>query len=203
MGLDNLGDGCLIRIETDAGIVGYGEAGLPSAAARTRIEMMAPQLIGQDPLAIERHFYMMAATQYSFMANIPTVSGVDIALWDLAGKIIGYSIYRLLGGPIRKNIPVYSHGGPADMLDKAQCKTWADQVKSAPEGFTAFKFGFGAPGGWRAGRARRGWTSERPVHSDAGRRGIPPDGKRLCQSTRSTRRQHRHCHALHWPVRYP
>ena len=152
MGLDNVGDGCLVRIETDAGMVGYGEAGLPSAAARTRIDMMAPQLIGQDPLAIERHFYMMASTQYSFMANIPTVSGVDIALWDLAGKITGYPIYRLLGGPVRKEIPVYSHGGPADMLDKAQCKAWADQVKSAPEGFTAFKFGFGAaPNGGRGG----------------------------------------------------
>jgi galactonate dehydratase len=114
----------LIRIETDAGIIGYGEAGLPSAAARARIEMMAPQLIGQDPLAIKRHFYMMAATQYSFMANIATVSGIDIALWDLAGKITGYPIYRLLGGPVRKNIPVYSHGGPAVMLDKAQCKAW-------------------------------------------------------------------------------
>src|SRR6266478_9865842 len=140
MGLDNVGDGCLIRIETDAGIIGYGEAGLPTAAARTRIDMLAPQLIGQDPLAIERHFYMMANTQYSFMANIPTVSGIDIGLWDLAGKITGYPIYRLLGGPIRKNIPVYSHGGPADLLDKAQCRAWADQVKSAPEGFTAFKF---------------------------------------------------------------
>ena len=74
---------------------GYGEAGLPAAAARQRIAMMAPQLIGQDPLAIERHFYVMAATQYSFMANIPTVSGVDIALWDLAGKIIGLPVYRL------------------------------------------------------------------------------------------------------------
>jgi L-alanine-DL-glutamate epimerase-like enolase superfamily enzyme len=154
MGLDNLGDGCLIRIETDAGIVGYGEAGLPSPAARARIAMLAPQLIGQDPLAMERHFYMMADTQYSFMANIPTVSGVDIALWDIAGKITGYPIYRLLGGPLRKDIPVYSHGGPADMLDKAQCKEWADQVKSAPEGFTAFKFGFGFPGG--GGRGGRG-----------------------------------------------
>jgi L-alanine-DL-glutamate epimerase-like enolase superfamily enzyme len=105
MGLDNVGDGCLLRIETDAGIVGYGEAGLPSSAARPRIDMMAPQLIGQDPLAIERHFYMMAATQYSFMANIPTVSGVDIALWDLAGKITGYPVNRLLGGPIRKTFP--------------------------------------------------------------------------------------------------
>lgn len=150
MGLDNVGDGCLVRIETDAGIVGYGEAGLPSAAARTRIDMMAPQLIGQDPLAIERHFYMMASTQYSFMANIPTVSGVDIALWDLAGKITGYPIYRLLGGPLRKEIPVYSHGSQQmDPLDKAQCKAWADEVKSAPEGFTAFKFGFGPARGAR------------------------------------------------------
>ena len=158
MGLDNVADGCLIRIDTDAGITGYGEAGLPSAAARARIAMMEPLLIGQDPLAIERHFYMMAATQYSFVANIPTVSGIDIALWDLAGKITGYPIYRLIGGPIRKNIPVYSHGGPADMLDKAQCKAWAEQVKSAPEGFTAFKFGYGAPpgGGRGAGRGNAG-----------------------------------------------
>ena len=87
MGLDNVGDGCLVRIDTDAGLVGYGEAGLPAAAARERIAMILPQLIGQDPLAIERHFYMMSTTQYSFMANIPTVSGIDIALWDLAGKI--------------------------------------------------------------------------------------------------------------------
>src|ERR1700676_2392857 len=58
LGLDNLGDGCLIRIETDAGIIGYGEAGLPSAAGRTRLEMMAPQLIGEDPLGIEGHFFL-------------------------------------------------------------------------------------------------------------------------------------------------
>jgi L-alanine-DL-glutamate epimerase-like enolase superfamily enzyme len=161
MGLDNLGDGCLIRIETDAGIVGYGEAGLPSAAARSRVEMLQAQLIGQDPLAIARHFYMMAATQYSFMANIPAVSGIDIALWDLAGKITGYPIYRLLGGPIRKDIPVYSHGGPSNMLDKGECKAWADQAKSAPEGFTAFKFGFGAPGG---GRGRGGGRPNGPFN---------------------------------------
>jgi L-alanine-DL-glutamate epimerase-like enolase superfamily enzyme len=114
--------------------------------------MIAPQLVGQDPLAIERHFYRMANTQYSFMANIPTVSGIDIALWDLAGKITGYPIYRLLGGPIRKNIPVYSHGGPADLLDKAQCKAWADQVRSAPEAFSLYKFGLGGrPGAGRGG----------------------------------------------------
>ena len=150
MGLDNLGDGSLIRIETDAGITGYGEAGLPSAAARERIAMMLPQLIGQDPLAIERHFYYLAATQYSFMGSIPAVSGIDIALWDLAGKILGLPVYRLIGGPVRKEIPVYSHGGPRDMSDKAECRSWAEQVKSAPEGFTAFKFGFNPSGGTAA-----------------------------------------------------
>ena len=105
MGLDNLGDGCLIKIETDAGLAGYGEAGIPSHAARDRIEMMQGQLVGQDPLAIERHFYMMTATQYSFIAHIPTISGIDIALWDLAGKITGLPIYRLLGGPLRNKSP--------------------------------------------------------------------------------------------------
>ncbi len=151
MGLDNLNDGCLVRIDTDAGLVGYGEAGLPSAAARAHVEILQTALIGQDPLAIARHFYMMAATQYSFMANIPTVSGIDIALWDLAGKITGYPIYKLLGGPFRRDIPVYSHGGPANMLDKGECKAWADQVKAAPEAFTAFKFGYAAAGGGRGG----------------------------------------------------
>jgi len=171
LGLDNVGDGCLIRIDTDAGLAGYGEAGIPAGAARERISMMLPQLIGQDPLAIERHFYMMSATQYSFMAHIPTVSGIDIALWDLAGKVTGLPIYRLLGGPIRKDIPVYSHGGPGNLLDKAECRAWADQVKAAPEGFTAFKFGF-APGG--GGRGRGGAAA-----SGAGRGGGRPTGAYL------------------------
>lgn len=146
MGLDNVGDGCLVKIETDAGISGYGEAGLPSSAARERIAMLLPMMIGQDPIAIERHFY--------FMANIPTVSGIDIALWDLAGKLIGLPIYRLIGGPIRKEVPVYSHGSVRDMSDKAACREWAQEVKSAPEAFTAFKFGFNPTGGARgSGRA--------------------------------------------------
>src|SRR5262249_47997717 len=130
---------------------GMARREIPAAAARGPISMMLPQQVGQGPLAIERHFYMMSATQYSFIAHIPTVSGIDIALWDLAGKITCLPIYRLLGGLIRKAVPVYSHGGPRNLLDKAECRAWADQIKAAPEGFTAFKFGFGNPGGGRAG----------------------------------------------------
>src|SRR4051794_6318915 len=62
--------------------------------ARAVIELMKPALVGQDPLAIERQFYMMTATQYPYMAHVPTAGGVDIALWDLAGKITGLPVYK-------------------------------------------------------------------------------------------------------------
>jgi len=90
-----VGDGCLIRIETDSGLTGYGESGIHSRLAQDRIETIRQTLIGQDPLAIEGHFYRMSALQYSFVAHIPTISGIDIALWDLAGKILDKPLYQL------------------------------------------------------------------------------------------------------------
>ena len=154
--LDNVGDGCLIRIETDAGLVGYGESGINSKLARARIDTIQGALIGQDPLAIERHFYRMSALQYSFVAHIPTISGIDIALWDLAGKILDKPLYRLLGGPFREAAPIYSHGNIANPLDAGECRAWAQRVKEQPEGFTAYKFGINAGG---RGAPRRGATA--------------------------------------------
>ncbi len=69
------------------------------------------------------------------------ISGIDMALWDLAGKIVGAPVSTLLGGPFRESIPMYSHGLDLNMLDKASCRAWAERVKAAPEGFTAFKNG--------------------------------------------------------------
>lgn len=140
MDLDNVSDGCLIKIETDSGLVGYGEAGTTSRMARARIEPMNPVLVGQDPVAIEYLFYMMTAPQNPFVPQIPVVSGIDIALWDLAGKIIGQPVYRLLGGPMRKAVPIYSHGVIDNPLDPVQCRDWAQRVKTEPEGFKTFKF---------------------------------------------------------------
>ena len=108
--LDNLSGGCLIRIETDSGLIGYGEAGSTADAARARIKGFQQFLIGQDPLAIARHFSLMTSQQHNFKAHIPIISGVDIALWDLAGKILDRPLFKLLGGPIRPAAPVYSHG---------------------------------------------------------------------------------------------
>ena len=139
MGLNHIAGNCLIRIDTDSGLTGYGEAGATGAIARARIETMKPLLIGKDPLAIEVHFQQMSSLMYNYVAHIPTVSGVDIALWDLAGKITGLPVSTLLGGRFRDTIPMYSHGTGLDMLDKTSCREWAQRIRQMPEGFTVFK----------------------------------------------------------------
>jgi L-alanine-DL-glutamate epimerase-like enolase superfamily enzyme len=86
MALNNIAGNCLIRVDTDSGLTGYGEAGATGPMARARIETIKPLLLGKDPLEIEVHFQQMSSMMYNYMAHIPTVSGIDIALWDLAGK---------------------------------------------------------------------------------------------------------------------
>ena len=139
MAIKNIAGNCLIRVDTDSGLTGYGEAGATGPMARARIETMKGLLIGKDPLAIEVHFQNMTSLMHTYMAHIPTISGIDIALWDLAGKIIGAPVDTLLGGPFRDSIAMYSHGIGLDMLDKASCRDWAQRIKEMPEGFTAFK----------------------------------------------------------------
>jgi galactonate dehydratase len=139
MQIQNIAGNCLIRVDTDSGLSGYGEAGSTGPMARARIETMKGLLIGKDPLTIEVHFQNMTSLMHTYMAHIPTISGIDIALWDLAGKILGVPVATLLGGPFRESIPMYSHGIGLDMLDKASCRAWAQRIKEMPEGFTAFK----------------------------------------------------------------
>lgn len=139
MALKNIAGNCLIRVDTDAGLTGYGEAGASGPMARARIETMKALLIGKDPLAIEVHFHNLTTLMHTYLAHIPTISGIDLALWDLAGKITGQPVCALLGGPFRDAIPMYSHGIGVDMLDPASCRDWAQRIKAMPEGFTAFK----------------------------------------------------------------
>ena len=155
MQLDFMFGGCLIKIETDAGLVGYGEAGASGPIARAFLKHMTggqypgsqkmkngpAGLIGSDPLAIERIFYRMTSLQHPFMGHYGTLSGIDTALWDLAGKITGLPVYKLLGGPFRDGCPMYSHCDfLKDMHDPASCRDWVQEMKEEPEGFDFFKF---------------------------------------------------------------
>jgi L-alanine-DL-glutamate epimerase-like enolase superfamily enzyme len=143
----------LIKVETDGGVTGYGEAGSSGPMARARIETMKPLLVGQDPLSIERHFHTMSTIMHTYMAHIPTISGIDIALWDIAGKVTGRPVFNLLGGPFRETVPMYSHGvGLKDPLDKQNCRDWAQMIRASDEQFEAFKIGIDRIAGVRSAK---------------------------------------------------
>lgn len=135
----------LIKIETDAGIDGYGECHGSGPFAREAIAALdGPRLphlglIGKDPLAIEVHFHNMfyAYPQRGRVTRV--LSGIDIALWDLAGKILGQPVSKLLGGNFRDELKLYSHCGGGDQFDR---NAWRDRVQALTgdgRGFKAFK----------------------------------------------------------------
>jgi D-galactarolactone cycloisomerase len=116
---------CLIKITTSDGQVGWGEAHAPIGARATKLvveDILAPLLIGQDPLAIERHWERMYGSMrlrgHVAGFQLEAISGIDIALWDLAGKLLDLPVYRLLGGPYRTEIPVYASGIPGTTVEE-------------------------------------------------------------------------------------
>ena len=104
----------LVEIETDDGLVGIGEAGTGGGATQTVIaKELAPLLIGEDPLLIEGLWQKMYAhtRQYGRRGIVMhAISGIDIALWDLAGKVAKMPVYRLLGA-CRDSVEAYASGG--------------------------------------------------------------------------------------------
>lgn len=132
----------LIKIETNAGIYGVGEAGASGPMVRAHLKYLKPILIGADPLEIEKLFTQMVNLMHPYRPNIATISGIDIALWDLAGKILGRPVSKLLSGRYRDEVSMYINSGPSNLLDPESCRTWAEAVKSAPEGWHTLKVCF-------------------------------------------------------------
>ncbi len=136
----------LVRVVTDDGLVGWGEAHAPPIprVAQTLIaDLLAPQLIGRDPLAIDAIWDALYASMrlrgYSTGVMLEALAGIDIALWDLAGKALGQPIYTLLGGPYRTRIPCYASGIPGRTIEERA----AAAQRFAEQGFTAMKASIG------------------------------------------------------------
>src|SRR5438270_10290539 len=106
--------GLLVEIETDERVVGIGEAGVGGGITRDVIDkLLQPMLIGEDPLLIEGVCQKMFARtrQYGRRGIVmQAISGIDIALWDIAGKVANMPVYRLLGG-CRDRVEAYASGG--------------------------------------------------------------------------------------------
>ena len=140
-----------IKVVTDqAGLVGWGEATLEwhTRSVVGAVEDISQLLVGEDPRRIE-HLWQMMYRQHFWHGNgivrSTAISGIDIALWDILGKIQGCPCHELWGGRVRDHIRLYSHLGGGKMEDFYQTKP--DDAKkfghlaqlAVSEGFTAFK----------------------------------------------------------------
>jgi galactonate dehydratase len=140
----------LVRIATDSGLVGWGEATLEGKPYSTMAAVgeMAAYLVGRDPLRIEDHWQHLYRSAFNRGGAVlmAALSGIDQALWDIAGKHFGAPVYRLLGGPVRDRIRVYAHWG-TELTPEAMEKSRRRLEDLRRAGVTAFKT---SPGGkWR------------------------------------------------------
>ena len=133
----------LVKIETDSGITGIGEAYWGCGVKDVILGYLRQLVLGQDPLDIEPLYTKMlrftggAGSQAG--VTVTAISGVEIALWDLAGKILEVPVCKLLGGQYRDGVRAYWTRSPQDMLDPASCREFAAALKSHPYGITAVK----------------------------------------------------------------
>lgn len=131
----------LIRVDTDQGVWGLGEAYWGTGLRPVLDDLLAPRLVGENPLDIDRLVTMLttqwggAHTQNGLV--MAAISGLEIALWDLAGKLTGLSTCQLLGGRFRDKVRLYRTCMPPDADDPGACHEWAAQMVEA--GWTAIK----------------------------------------------------------------
>lgn len=131
-----------LKIHTDEGLVGLGEPLLEgrSETCAMAVAELEPYLIGKDPRRVVHHWQAMY--RHAFYRGGPlltsALSGVEQALWDIAGKAAGLPVYAMLGGPLRDRIRMYKHAGGKTP------EAAAEAAKNAvAQGFTAVKTGVG------------------------------------------------------------
>ena len=179
---DGTQDTCLIKIETDAKITGWGEVDSAPTVVKAIIEAplshqicngLANALEGADPLAIDVCTRQMqkAANYYGRTAvGSHAMAGIDIALWDIAGKACQRPVCQLLGGPHKTRFRAYC----SILFGDTPAATYDLARRFADTGFTAIKFGWGPMGQDEANdidlvrQARRGAGDDVDILIDAG-----------------------------------
>src|SRR5690606_14725050 len=124
-----------VKITSDDGHVGWGEGGATGAAVLRDIvqDFLIPQLLGQDPMAVEYLWAEMRRSMWDrggatgFFAE--AMAAVDLALWDLKGHILDQPVYALAGGPFTTRIPTYQSGiqGSTPEERAASARDYVDQ----------------------------------------------------------------------------
>jgi mannonate dehydratase len=164
----------LVKIQTsEPGLHGWGDAtctGSELAVARMLEEHLAPGLLGQDPMRTENLWMTMYHLPYyrSGSVHLSAVSGIDMALWDLKGKVAGLPVYELLGGKTRQRLLTYRSVGGRDFKE---VETGVQKLKE--QGYRVIKVQVAAPGA-TAGYAVPSSPEQKQADEEAHRQGVPP-----------------------------
>ena len=148
-----IGRNPVIRIVTDQGISGYGQAESSKAYLKPMVLFYKDRILGEDPTNVERVMLKIRRLG-AFKPWGSAVSAIEMALWDIAGQVAGLPVYKLLGGKIRDRVRIYNGGVRFPMTGQTP-RDYAEnmaRMKEAKEGFTLIKqaVGFHNPAMMRA-----------------------------------------------------
>jgi len=131
-----------VKVHTDAGITGLGEATLEGYdnTIKGLLKDLEGLLIGEDPTRIEYLTQVMIRQKFwkGGILKGTAVAGVELALWDILGKSVNLPVYKLVGGACRDKIRVYANGWSGGATDPVQIKDKAQEAMAS--GYRAFKF---------------------------------------------------------------
>lgn len=137
-----IGDNPVVRILTDEGIDGLGQAEDSKPYLKPYVLFYKKYLLGEDPTDVERCMLKIRRLG-GFKPWGAAVSAIEFALWDIAGKAAGVPVYKLLGGKVRDQVRVYN-GGVRFHMGGSEPEHYAkvmQQMKDRPEGFSIIKQG--------------------------------------------------------------
>jgi galactonate dehydratase len=127
----------LVRVYTDAGIVGNGEAGLWAhhKPVYTAIQELSDYYLGQDPTRMEHH-YQVVSRDTHFMGAVlsAAMSALDIAMWDILGQSVNLPVYQLLGGKVRDRVKVFANVSGDTLAERAE-----SALKSVEQGYLSLR----------------------------------------------------------------
>lgn len=137
---------CIVKITTNEGLVGWGEGYGPADVLHAGVKLLSPMLIGRNPLENEALWYHMYRKTLDYARRgilVASISAIDIALWDLKGKILGQPVSVLLGGKHRERIMPYATGLYFSE-GEGQAEKLAEEAKLyVQQGFKAIKMKVG------------------------------------------------------------
>lgn len=137
---------CIVKITTDNGLVGWGEGYGPAEVIQAGVNLLRPMIEGENPLENEAIWFNMYRKSLDFARRgvlVASISAIDIALWDLKGKILDLPISVLLGGQHRNRIMPYATGLYFSQTDHLATELANEAKGYVSEGFQAIKMKVG------------------------------------------------------------